>query len=89
MEVITAYIHQDRDLLIEQIESINPDFIISCGVMEPLIWLLDLEVDPEKTRGKPIKDKSGKFWIAPFRHPVRASGEKIYNDLKKFFAKIN
>lgn len=88
-EVISAYAHQDRQLLLEQIELINPDFIISCGVMEPLIWLLDLKVNPEKPADEPIKDASRKTWIIPFRHPARASGERVYNNLKKVFAKIN
>lgn len=88
-EVINAYTHQDRELLLEQIESINPDFIVACGVMEPLIWLLDLKVNPEKPADEPIKDASRKTWIIPFRHPARASGEKVYNNLKKVFAKIN
>ncbi len=82
-EIISAYTHQDRDLLIEQIDFIMPDLIISCGVMEPLIWLLDLKVNPEAPSDKPVKDITRKAWIIPFRHPARASGEKIYNSLKK------
>ncbi|MCK9573475.1 MAG: hypothetical protein M0R20_03625 [Candidatus Omnitrophica bacterium] len=88
-EIISAYTHQDRDLLLKQINSINPNLIIACGVMEPLIWLLNLKVNPEKPAADPIKDLSRKTWIIPFRHPARATGGKIYNNLKKVLAKID
>lgn len=88
-EVINAYAHQDRGLLLEQIKSIGPDFIISCGVMEPLIWLLDLKVNPEKPAAEPVKGVSRKIWVIPFRHPAMGSGAKVYNNLKKAFAKTN
>jgi hypothetical protein len=89
-KVINAYTHQDRELLLEQIESINPDFIISCGVTESLIWLLDLKVkNPEKPADEPIEDASRKLWVIPFRHPAMGSGKMVYNNLKKVFAKIN
>jgi hypothetical protein len=75
--------------LLEQIESINPDFIISCGVMEPLIWLLDLKVNPEKPADEPTKGASRRTWVIPFRHPAMGSGESVYNNLKEVFAKID
>ena len=86
-EVVNAYAHQDRELLLEQIDSIAPDLIISCGVMDQLIWLLDLKVNPEKPSNEPIKDTARKVCIVPFRHPARAGGKETYNKLKEIVAK--
>jgi len=44
MTIVEAYAHQDKQLLIEQTKSINPDIILACGTFEPLIWLFDLPV---------------------------------------------
>lgn len=48
--IINAYTHQDKDPLQEQIDSIckkskKPGIIVACGIgiMDSLIWLLDLE----------------------------------------------
>lgn len=87
-EVIAAYTHQDRDLLIEQIQSIKPDLIIACGVMEHLIWLLDLEVNPEAPLDSPVKDEARGAWVIPFRHPARAAGSKIYKQLKQVVSTV-
>jgi hypothetical protein len=81
-EIVSAYTHQDRNLLLEQIRRINPQLIISCGVMEQLIWLLDLKVNPESPSDKPVRDEVRGAWVVPFRHPARAAGSKIYEQLK-------
>jgi len=86
-EIVNAYAHQDRELLLEQIDSIAPDLIISCGVMDQLIWLLDLKVNPEKPSNEPIKDKARNIWVVPFRHPARAGGREVYNKLKEIATK--
>ncbi|MBF0504838.1 MAG: hypothetical protein HQL14_07020 [Candidatus Omnitrophica bacterium] len=82
-KVIAAYAHQDRDLLLEQIQTVKPDLIIACGVMEHLIWLLDLKVNPEDPKDSPVKDTARGAWVVPFRHPARAAGSKIYCQLKQ------
>lgn len=85
MDLINKYAYRDRDLLKIQIDSINPDIIISCGVFDSLIWLLDSNVTP--TIKEPVKAKiNGKdCWVIPFRHPLPfgVSVKTLYGNLKK------
>lgn len=88
-DVIAAYTHQDRNFLLRQIHFIKPDLIISCGVLEPLIWLLDLKVNPEYPSEHPVRDEARGAWVIPFRHPARAAGKKIYEQLKKILSMVD
>ncbi|MCH7859373.1 MAG: hypothetical protein IID14_06690, partial [Candidatus Marinimicrobia bacterium] len=47
MSVINAYAHQDRRLLHKQIDEIKPDGIVACGTFDQMLWLLDLDCDPD------------------------------------------
>lgn len=89
ISVINAYAHQDRDLLLEQIDSIKPDVIVACGIIDILIWLFDLKVKAEKPSQGPIRDERRKAWIIPFRHPCTADNRKTYQELKILLGKTN
>jgi len=52
--IIDAYTHQDKALLLEQIKSINPKIIIGCGTFSSLIWLLDLPANGDNPNEKPL-----------------------------------
>jgi len=87
--VINAYAHQDRDLLLKQIEVIKPDIIIACGTIDPLIWLLDLNTKSDLKPEIVIKDNLRGIAIIPFRHPARDTKPKeTYNKLKKMIGGI-
>ena len=88
MHIINEFAYRSRKLLKMQIESINPDIIISCGVFDSLIWLFDLNVTPttEESTKEPVKTKiNGKdCWIIPFRHPLplAVSSKTLYKNLR-------
>ncbi|GBE39288.1 hypothetical protein BMS3Bbin08_01910 [bacterium BMS3Bbin08] len=87
---INAYAHRDRELLREQIRQINPDIIIACGVFEILIWLLDLDVDPNEPYKSPIKDNKRNAYVIPWKHPAgRFNNEKSYNALRNIVESRN
>lgn len=88
MSIINAYAYTDRELLLEQIDEIQPNIIIACGTFDSVIWLLGLEINPDKPHEKPIFDKTRKMWVVPSRHPSRASNRKTYNELKEMIAEI-
>jgi hypothetical protein len=88
MSVINAYAHCDRDLLLEQIEDIKPDIAIACGTFESVIWLLDLEINPDKPHEKPVLDRRRNIWVIPWKHPARVNNEKTYEELKEMMEKI-
>ena len=83
--VVNAYAHQDRRLLLEQIDAIAPKVILACGVFDPLVWLLDLAVEPCKDK-EPARSKHNGAWVIPWRHPNRASNRKTYAELKELWA---
>jgi len=85
---VTAYAHQDKNLLLKQFRMINPKLIIACGTFEQLIWLLDLEIDPLSI-WQPAKSRIIDAWVIPWRHPNRATNFSTYNQLKEIFNKTN
>ena len=93
--VINAYAHQDKDLLLEQINSIGPTMIIACGTIDSLIWLLDLKTNSDNPFDNPIKDKTKNWWVIPWNHHPSAPGnnfvkrKKIYQELKCIIDKVN
>lgn len=86
--VISAYAHHDRDLLLEQIEQIRPELLIACGTMEQVIWLLDLDVNPDAPwEPRLIKDKIRGMSVLPWRHPTRADNRSTYGELRKILGR--
>lgn len=83
MTTINAYAHMDRDLLVEQIKMINPDIIVACGVFDPLIWLLDLNVHSSQLNqlDEPVSSSIIPAWVIPFRHPARVDSRATYEKL--------
>jgi len=82
--IINAYAHQDRELLLEQIDSINADIIVACSTMNALIWLLDLKVDSNNPFRKPVRYKSTGKLVIPFRHSSRDNNpQESYKRLKE------
>lgn len=86
---INAFAYRDQDLLRAQIKLINPTHIIACGTFDALIWLLGLDVNPQKPYKKPILDTNRDTWVVPFRHAARVDNAKTYDELKKLFNKID
>jgi hypothetical protein len=84
---IGLYAENDRDLLVEQIDSIRPTVIIACGVIEPLVRLLRLKVQPGNVCDSPVRDETRNAWIVPIRHPARANNKKTYERLKELWAR--
>ncbi len=87
MSIVNAYAHQDRDLLLEQIKSINPKIILSCGVFHSLIWLLDIPVKADNIGFRPVRAKKVDSVVIPWRHPNRVNSVKSYQELKEIFTK--
>jgi len=85
MSVVEAYAHQDKDLLLEQIRTIDPDIILACGTFEPLIWLLDLPVKGDNPYERPVKSKIFDTLVIPWRHPGRVNNKTTYAELKDIF----
>jgi len=86
VSVINAYAYQDRDLLREQIYTIDPDLIIAVNSIDELIWILDLRVNPETPCADPIKFKNS--WLIPLKHFSRTNNAEAYSELKRLVAKI-
>lgn len=88
MSTVNAYAHQDRDLLLEQIDEINPHCIVACGVFDILVWLLDLEPEPDSTYEKSVLDKKRNVVVIPFRHPGKINNYKTYLKLKELVSGV-
>jgi len=98
MSIINAYAHTDKELLLEQIDEIQPEIIVACGTFDSVIWLLDLKVNPDriyldkinpdKLSRYPVFEKSRNIWVIPWVHPCRVDNRKTYDKLKDLFAKI-
>jgi len=92
MSVINAYAKQDHELLLKQIESINPKILLACGTFNILIWLLDLKVNPDEVYWKehpPLLDEKRGFWVIPWRHPGFVNNALTYQQLKKKYKLID
>jgi hypothetical protein len=81
--ILNAFAKNDHKLLLAQINMIKPDLIIACGTFDPLIWLLDLDVDPLDPWAKPVIAKRLSAWVVPFRHPTMVNNRITYSSLKK------
>jgi len=70
--------------------------IIACGIskggfgtIDPLIWLLDLNVNPDSPWESPVKYEAIDAWIIPVRHPSNDPKPQItYEQLKGMIKKI-
>ena len=90
LPAINAYAYNDRKLLLKQIHSIKPNLILACGTLDYLIWLLDLNVDPDIPWENPIKDEIREAWIISIRHPIRDNNpQATYERLRKSLEKIS
>jgi hypothetical protein len=86
MRKISAYAFMDKDLLREQIKEIAPDRIIACSIFDILVWLLELEINPEQIDRKPIFYSDKKIPVIPWCHPsFRGDSSKPYNKLKELY----
>lgn len=80
---INAYAYYDRKFLFEQISHLKPNIIIAGGVFNPLLWVLNLEIEfsSESPWNRPVFDSKTKSWIIPYRHPAaRMKKEEFYNN---------
>jgi hypothetical protein len=44
---ISAYAWRDRDLLLQQFRLLSPEIVVACGTFDILVWLLELNVNPD------------------------------------------
>ena len=88
MTRIAAYAKNDKELLRKQIELIKPNVIVPLATHDILIWLLDLEVDPDSPNSFPYYSNKNKAWIVPWKHPsMRGEVEATYNQMRDFINK--
>lgn len=84
MRVINAFAHHDRRLLKKQIDDIKPDWIVACGTMDILIWLLDLRVDPRNPSKLGSIARYCNAKVIAWRHPSRVNKqEELMKKLRK------
>jgi uracil-DNA glycosylase len=90
---------RDQDFLRRQIDLINPDVIIGCGVQRALIWLLGLEpgevsrISTGKAAGKRVhlvRDRGDGPGVILTRHPGRApvnpkAGQSVGQELRQMW----
>ena len=88
MRIINAYAHAGKELLLEQIDEIQPEIIVACGTFDSVIWLLDLKVNPDKPHECPVFEETRNIWVIPWIHPGRVDNRKTYNELKELFSKL-
>lgn len=86
ISVISAYAHQDRNLLREQVYTMDPNLIIAVNTVNELIWLLDLQVNPETLYTDPIRFENG--WVIPLKHFSETNIKEAYEELEGLMAKI-
>ncbi len=67
---VHLFAHHDRALLREQLADLSPQLIVSCGVEQPLIWLMDLDLGPRWERPLFRVSEEGP-WLLAWRHPAR------------------
>lgn len=87
--VLNAYCHMDQILLKEQIDNIDPDYIICCGTFDQIIWLLNLDLNVDSPfEHLPTYRETGSV-VIPWRHPNRANNRETYLSLKGIIRKHN
>ena len=87
--VVNAYAFRDRDLIRDQIAEIQPEIVVACSTMDPLIWLLDLDFDDVATiTRRPLWNSTRSICVVPWRHPARGGGVKYYQQLKERLAEV-
>jgi len=85
---LNLFAKQDKELLLEQIDAIKPDCIVTCGTFNPLLWVLDLKLNPSNPLEQPIYYKKIGSAVVPWRHPNRANNNKTYLELKEIFRHV-
>jgi len=88
MDVVNAFAYRSRELLRQQIAEIGPQVILSCGVWGSLLWLLDIDVDPQDPWKQPIYSERWGAWIVPWRHPNRSDNKRSHKELKSMFKQV-
>lgn len=78
----------DRRLLRRQIQEIGPQLVIACGTWDVLVWLLELEVDPDNPIARPAYSQLVEAWVLPCRHPARTNNRVSYDALRKRVAML-
>lgn len=78
--VIHAAALRDKTFLRKQLHMLDPDVIVACGTFEPLMWLLELPVDPQAPKSV-VKWPDQGALVIPFRHPARCNNRSTYAHL--------
>lgn len=88
LSVINAYAWLDRELLREQVKSINAQIVLACGTFDALTWVLELPVNPDHP-ARIVTLNSG-MRVVPFRHPSHdPRREETYNRLKALLTPLS
>ena len=88
MSAVYAFAYHDRELLRDQIQAIAPTMIIACGVFDPLVWLLDVKLDPRHPHSKIGTSRDG-IPVIPWMHPGRKDNIKTYEQLRDFLHNVD
>jgi hypothetical protein len=80
---INLFAHFDRELLVEQIRNIAPQIIVACGTFDQLVWLLNININPNDIDSSCHYLSSDHILIINWRHPSRVSAQSSYNELSK------
>lgn len=95
MSRINLYAFLDREFLREQFVSLKPDVIVSCGTIDQLLWILDLE-PLNCMQCETLKDERWVYrsslldcMVISFRHPARVRNvEAVMYDLKSLYSGV-
>ena len=77
---------RDRLLIEEQVALIAPEFVVSCGVRDPVVWLFDLQTKP-LVEGVRWARRNGTTFLFG-RHPSRADNEAVYEALRSAWREL-
>jgi len=84
---LSFFANHDSRLLLRQIMEIDPQYIVSCGTLDQLIVLLDIDFSRfnQLQAGQIVRLVQPEAYLVPFRHPVRSGGSKSYEELRNLF----
>jgi hypothetical protein len=81
LQQINLFAHSDSELLRRQISQIAPQIIIACGTFDPLVWLLDLDINPNQYAKRIHLVRPAGTTVINWRHPARANRRETYREL--------
>jgi len=84
LDEINETAHRDKEFILREVDIIDPQVIVACGMWGHLVWLFDLDDLPKQDK---FSYTRGRLYLST-RHPVRADNQKTYNQLKELWLKV-